>query len=507
MSTITTGKVVIYKPNFNVNPVDTLLDLPVLGAENTLYVIKDTGAIYLWNGSEFITTTTPTSKTVYVDDTYGNDDTGMKEFVNLPFKTINAAVAELESGDKLVIGEGDYTWSNSLPVVSDISVEAKGNITKTTALIAASADETDKKLTFKSDDFTSSSSITFVKNTFVDFFIKTFNWSSSFIVPPQIRGNITINNLIKTTTGSLFFINSWEDYLNININNYIYTNSNTSGYQFFLVSFDQGTAYDALDKTGSRLTLNVENYTANAYLSGLWGSYDVTSKSITNHQWVTTIKNVKQVGWNAGITNYYGLVYDDRLNTNYSGNIMTFNLSNVDIDYPLFYRRRGSSCDFVFNIDDLKINYSSLLMTNSATTALLNSNIIYNVKKGVVYTLFDFNAAHTTSTTLTNSTIVINGDFTTNTDVVPRFILDATSKIVFKGRFNLGDKKIDLSNITGAGADNIYFDDCTIITTGTNSIDAGSAKNIKVKSTYSNKVDSANITALIDPIVVNAIIN
>ena len=55
MSTITTGKVVIYKPNFNVNPVDTLLDLPVLGAENTLYVIKDTGAIYLWNGSEFIT--------------------------------------------------------------------------------------------------------------------------------------------------------------------------------------------------------------------------------------------------------------------------------------------------------------------------------------------------------------------------------------------------------------------------------------------------------------------
>ena len=55
MSTITTGKVVIYKPNFNVNPVDTLLDLPVLGVENTLYVIKDTGAIYLWNGSEFVT--------------------------------------------------------------------------------------------------------------------------------------------------------------------------------------------------------------------------------------------------------------------------------------------------------------------------------------------------------------------------------------------------------------------------------------------------------------------
>lgn len=49
MSIITTGKVVIYKPNFNVNPLDTLLDLPVLGAENTLYVIKNTGAISQFN--------------------------------------------------------------------------------------------------------------------------------------------------------------------------------------------------------------------------------------------------------------------------------------------------------------------------------------------------------------------------------------------------------------------------------------------------------------------------
>ena len=109
MSTITTGKVIIYKPNFSVNQVDTLLDLPVLGAENTLYVIKDTGAIYLWDGSEFVTTTTPTSKTVYVDDTYGNDVTGKRGYLNLPFKTQSAAIAVVESGDTLFFRSGTYT--------------------------------------------------------------------------------------------------------------------------------------------------------------------------------------------------------------------------------------------------------------------------------------------------------------------------------------------------------------------------------------------------------------
>jgi len=140
-------------------------------------------------------------------------------------------------------------------------------------------------------------------------------------------------------------------------------------------------------------------------------------------------------------------------------------------------------------------------------TAMINSNITFNIKKGNVNSVFNQYTNGTNQTILTNSTIIINGDITTNTDVTPRLTLDATSKLIFKGRFNLGDKKFDLSNIDGAGADNVYFDDCTIITTGTNSIDAGSAKNIKVKSTYSNKVASANITALIDPIVVDAIIN
>ena len=510
MSTITTGKVVIYKPNFNVNPVDTLLDLPVLGAENTLYVIKDTGAIYLWDGSEFVTTTTPTSKTVYVDDIYGDDDTGMREFVNLPFKTIDAAVAVLQSGDKLVIGEGDYIWTNSLPVVADISVEAKGNITKTNAVIDNSVDVINKKVTFKADDLTANNTLGTFRNAIIDYDIKNLTIGASWSIYPGTSGNIKIKNLTKTTSGQLFYLQGYEDNLNIDINNYNFTSASIFAYSLHLLNYEQGNTFDALDKTNGRVTLNIDNYTANAYLGGLLSFYDTTGKAISDYKWTINVKNLYQSSWNATITNNYGLVYADQLNTNYTNNSFILNLSNVDIDYPVFFKRRSiAGSDFTFNIDNLKVNYSSLFMTSSTGVgnAILNSNIIYNVNKGTVYTLFDFNAAHTSSITLTNSTIIINGDFTTNTDVIPRFVLDATSKIVFKGRFNLGDKKFDLSNITGAGADNIYFDDCTIITTGTNSIDAGSAKNIKVKSTYSNKVASANITALIDPIVVNAIIN
>jgi len=451
-----------------------------------------------------------TSKIVYIDAESGSDVTGLRGYPNFPFKTVDAGVAVLQSGDKLVIGEGDYTWTNSLPILADISIEAKGNVTKTGALLNNSIDTTDKKITFKADDITSNLTLGSVLNADIDYDIKNLIIASNWSIYPGANGNIKIRNLTKTTSGHLFYLQGFEDNLNIDINNYNFTSATVNGYSLHILNYEQGTTFDALDKTNGKVTLNIDNYTANAYLSGLLSFYDTTSKAISNSKWNINVKNLYQRSWSASTTNYYGLVYADQLNTNYTNNSFILNLSNVDIDYPVFFKRRViAGSDFTFNIDSLKVNYSSLFMTSSTGVgnAILNSNIIYNVKKGIVYTIFDFNAAHTSSITLTNSTIIINGDITTNTDVLPRFILDATSKIIFRGRFNLGDKKFDLSNITGAGSDNVYFENCTIVTTGTNCIDAGSAKNIKVINTYSNKVASANITSLIEPIVVDVVIN
>jgi len=510
MSTITTGKVVIYKPNFSVNQVDTLLDLPVLGAENTLYVIKDTGAIYLWNGSEFITTTTPTSKTVYVDDTYGNDDTGMREFVNLPFKTIDAAVTVLQSGDKLVIGEGDYTWSNSLPVVSDISVEAKGNITKTNAVINNSVDVINKKVTFKADDLTANNTLGTFRNAIIDYDIKNLTMSSWWTIYPGTKGNINITDLTKTGTSQLFYIQGFDDYLNINIDNYYVSNVGILNYDRGILNYEQSNTIDALDKAGASITLNINNYRADAHLGGFLTIFDITGKAVSDQNYTINVKNTVQRGSDPNvIENYIGLMFADQANTNYTNNNFVFNLNNVDIDYPLLFKRRSiAGSSVVFNVDNLKINEESILRSSASGAAnpIVNSTVVFNIKKGIVYTVFSYTNV-ITSILVNNSTIIIDGDITTNTDVVPYVTLDSTSKLIFRGRFNLGDKKFDLSNVIGAGADNVYFDDCTIITTGTNSIDAGSAKNIKVMNTYSNKVVSANITSFIEPIVVDAIIN
>ena len=510
MSTITTGKVVIYKPNFSVNPVDTLLDLPVLGAENTLYVIKDTGAIYLWNGSEFVTTTTPTSKTVYVDDTYGNDVTGKRGYLNLPFKTQSAAIAVVESGDTLFFRSGTYTWGTVIPDISNITIKSDGVISGGTNIINSVSTDV-RQVNIISEDITTSLPLSAGINGSLYFDVKNFTIGHNFSILAGSTSTIKINNLVKTgTAGHLFFIFHNEEYTNIIVNKYyFYDVATINASRWGLVTiFNNNTDID--NKTGGTVVCSVNEYILYANLSGLLYISDTSTKIISDYNYIVTVNNIKQVGYNVATTDKYGLVYSNSINTNHSNNKYTLNLINVDIDYPLYHNYIGiSGATITFNITNLKINYSSLLMTSSAgvATAILNSNIIYNVNKGTVYEVFGFNAAHTSSITLTNSTIVINGDFTTNTDVAPRFVLDATSKIVFKGRLNLGDKKFDLSNITGAGADNVYFDNCTIITTGTNCIDAGSAKNIKVMNTYSNKVASANITSLIEPIVVNAIIN
>lgn len=55
---------------------DTLADFPTTGKSNTLYVDKETGSIYIWNGSAWVTPTSyselcaPTGEKVYIKSDY-----------------------------------------------------------------------------------------------------------------------------------------------------------------------------------------------------------------------------------------------------------------------------------------------------------------------------------------------------------------------------------------------------------------------------------------------------
>lgn len=60
MANITKGKSVIYKPNFSIATISTFNNLPVVGLTDVLYVVMDSGAIYIWNGSTYLTADLPT---------------------------------------------------------------------------------------------------------------------------------------------------------------------------------------------------------------------------------------------------------------------------------------------------------------------------------------------------------------------------------------------------------------------------------------------------------------
>ena len=111
--------------------------------------------------------------------------------------------------------------------------------------------------------------------------------------------------------------------------------------------------------------------------------------------------------------------------------------------------------------------------------------------------------------TLNNeSKIIFDGVFKNNYGVkLSGVSIDATSKIVFKGRYELGNGFFDISGVTGAGADNVYFEDCTIVTNNVECIVSGTSKNVKILDVRSNKPTSANVTELVSSIIVNSVIN
>lgn len=440
---------------------------------------------------------------LYVDSTIGNDTTAQRGYLNFPYQTLNAAITDYQSGDTIILGKGSYTRSSSMPIVSEFNLISDGILTLS-SFYNDITDTTNKKINIKANDISASSAIFILKNAEIDVEVNNFTTSSYLAITDGINAIYKIKNFTKTSSPGLFYTNSFQNKLNFKVDNYIV---NASGYGG-LISYEQATNIDLDNKSNGSICIDIDNYIHTGAQGHLFHTYDLTSKTITGYRFLFEIKSIKQSGWVNNTQTNIGLIMTDQVNTNYSDNVATFNLMSVECDYSLFYKKRAIvGIDYFINIDKLKINQSSIMMFGTTASSIINSNIYFNIKNGNVNSVFDQHSSGTNQTVVTNSTIIINGDITTNTNITPRLTLDATSKLIFKGRFNLGDKKFDLSNIDGVGADNVYFDNCTIITSGTNSIDATTAKNIKVMKSYSNKAVAANITALIEPLVVNTIIN
>ena len=162
MSTITTGKVIIYKPNFSIIKVDTLLDLPVVGEENTLYLVVDTGDIYLWNGVSYSTASVGADHgglNGLADDDhlqYHNDTRGDARYAPLAKGVTNGDTHDHNGGDGAQIDHGglaglsdddhsQYTLLagratgqilyGGIAANEDITIVGTSNATKTTSYV------------------------------------------------------------------------------------------------------------------------------------------------------------------------------------------------------------------------------------------------------------------------------------------------------------------------------------------------------------------------------------
>lgn len=175
--------------------------------------------------------------------------------------------------------------------------------------------------------------------------------------------------------------------------------------------------------------------------------------------------------------------------------------SNIDIDVE---KQTTGRCNFVLS--------GALPSTNFS---LVNENIIVNIGKATstLYNNIRLYNNDTKAINLINTKLTIVGDYTANaqTSVVMYNInLDANSSITFKGRFKTdkaGGNVVFLRNITGVGANNIIFEDCTFINDGTaaaiGSTVAG--QNVKIKNCYANSlIVSANVTELVELITKDA---
>ena len=125
---------------------------------------------------------------------------------------------------------------------------------------------------------------------------------------------------------------------------------------------------------------------------------------------------------------------------------------------------------------------------------------------------FKIGASGANDIDMTNGKILVTGDFTADNNanvVIKDLVMDANSEIRFKDcRFtcnDAGSPNVSIQNITGAGADNIIFENCTFINDAASvtieSLDAG-AYNVKIQNCFANSLSTdANITEQVTAII------
>ncbi len=501
------------------------------GTQLVYFVPGDGGSCdvpdYEWTlnkGSQLVTLSNKEEKTnaiTYVDNIKGSDIIGKKQYPNFPFKTFNSAAATLVDGDWLQYWNTDESISgtNILPTLTkynfdfgkgDITINAGGN-----AFIGHNnfTDILIKDINIKNSGiFTSNKTLQWARYGNITIDLNTWI-TNNFAFVSKGNVDIKVNDLTSTLYYPLGFFSPSNKNVNVDIQNVTVNSSQTGGYVAGLISMEVASSATE-DTENNFFNVKLGNVKFNSSHGCVFYMYSYGGAFIKNSIVNLDIDNFNQ---HSTYTSYPNGESSSRcLLRVFAGNYpkldnikLSLNVKNQDSDISVLAEGNGGvanvdNCTIFINVDRSVVRklssfqFSTQLFNNTKETIKGNYT---NLSTRPIIDIINLE--------LTNNSIVeFDGTFKANTNVsLTGLTIDATSKIVFKGRYELGNGFFDISGVTGAGADNVYFEDCTIVTNNVECIVSGTAKNVKILDVRSNKPTSANVTELVSSIIVNSVIN
>ena len=480
---------------------------------------------YTWvlnKGSELITLVdkrVKTSNTIYVDNIRGSDIEGHRNYFDQPFKTFTQALTQYNDGDWIKYWNTDETISgiNINPTKTTFNFDyGDGNITiagSGNAIIGSGdfIDTSIKKALIKSNG------ILTINKRFIGHRNISININAKDIYATTAisfsKDNILINidNLITTYPAPLGWWSGSNKKVHIYVKNLELNNTAISGY----IPGIFNPEISGEDTDGNIITCIYDNIKFN---SSFGCPFFLYSGSATGNYFKNSIAKFEANNFNqsSSFTSYSlgspfptrsllmltGTDNGSRLNNNK----IYLNVNNQDSDISV--QQEGMAAGALIDNCLINVNVSNSIVRKLYSFRFGPSTFNNSVEKitGNYINLSTLPIIYINGLSLTNNSVLeFNGNFKSNTNIdLLGLTIDATSKIIFKGRYELGAGKFDISGITGVGADNIYFEDCTIVTNATECIYSGTAKNVKIINARSNKPAHANVTETISPILVNS---
>jgi hypothetical protein len=498
----------------------------------TYFVPGDGGSCdvpdYTWTlnkGSELITLDNKlvkNSNILYIDNVRGSDITGRRHYSDFPFKTFIQAILNYQENDWIKYWNTDEIITTTIDYTANPTTNidfGSGTIYLNSFLFTNGLALNNSKLIniLSTGKIIASSSgllSNFGDNSNVLIDINEYSTPRTI---SSSKGNYIFkaNTIRKTSANRMFWFSGSNKSISIQVEN-LFLNHTLP-----INSYDAGcfNFEAALGNTlNSNIDIDVTNIVQNSYVGTISDIGCGSGNSIYDSNFNLKIDNLYQY---STYTSYLAFPINNPRSSNielfrssYSSPIFNNINYNILIDNAISDLSLDAEFGANATINGCNVNVKS----NNHLCKKLQS-IIYNGSHTINNTIIKYEGNYINVSdkeiirlhgiTLNNeSKIIFDGVFKNNYGVILSGVsIDATSKIVFKGRYELGNGNFDISGVTGAGADNIYFEDCTIITNNTECIVSGTPKNIKILDVRSNKPTNVNVTETIQSITINTNIN